>query len=182
MEKIFSFQIDSYLENHIINPILIFCEIFMFNNAEEFKKRREQIVFQLNSLLKDLEEVIYAEGQYHADWYWNFIKSMREETKEFNRFGTRVRKQTTSFSAEWYKNTVYKNQATNRKKVFSTHLPKGTGFRYPVKVFKDASPDELEMINQVENVYEELRMYAKGSTTIRKALIALEKNLLNRNK
>lgn len=143
------------------------------SNLEAMKKHLQQMIDDL------LEE-----GKYYADWYWNYVASMREETKEYAKFGTRVRLNKETFVAEWYINHIVKNYTTGGGRIFSKQIPKGKGYSYnPNSFIKNEPLDwELEMIIETEKHYTTLRKRAERVQQIKSKIKLLEKQIAQEEK
>lgn len=85
-----------------------------------------------------------------------FEQKMRTEGGKENQgyFGTCVRVVLISLEAAWFVNCFASTDARSaqggKKKVFSTYIQKGLGFRYKKNGFKSAKDWELEAIDLTE--------------------------------
>lgn len=132
----------------------------------------------------DRELVVTAvDARKASDAFWDANRSAREEgvASEQGRYGTRVRLINNSLVAEWYLNRFFDNApgsgAASKKRVFSTHIEKGRGFRYPRNSFGQAKSWEKEIIEVVENRYELLRRRSQVLSKLRRSLREYERLL-----
>lgn len=131
--------------------------------------------------LIDNELIVSAvDARKASDAFWESNRSARVDggPDEQGRFGTRVRIINNSLVAEWYINRFVGNGAEDtRKRVFSTHIEKGDGFRYPKRKFAKATDWEKKIIESVENRYELLRRRSQVLSKLRRALGEYERLL-----
>lgn len=122
--------------------------------------------------------VVATDARKSADIFWEINKEVRESgvAGEQGYFGTRVRVLNKSIAATWHKNRFVPGSG-GKKKVFSTHLEKGLGHRYPAKTFKGARDWELEAIQVTEDRYSLLRQRSNALSKIRRALAEYERLL-----
>lgn len=141
--------------------------------SEAFIDASEQFTLTTTALLDQELNALTTQARKLSDGYWRFNQLMRDEGGAENQgyFGTRVRLVRTTLSLGWFINR-FVNDPLNpkKKKVFSTHLKKGNGFRYPKSAFRQAKEWELEAINVVEDQYAVLRQRAQALAKVRRAV------------
>lgn len=148
-----------------------------FKSLEDFSHLDKLLIDELKESINRIELNINEKGRYLADWFWNYSSNMREESGEFAKFGTRVRRVKGAFVAEWYTNTLFTDSSSGDQRMFSNYIKKGEGDRYLKSAFRRALPWEKEMIYKIEDGYACLRKRSRALTKVKLALAQLEKTL-----
>ena len=85
--------------------------------------------------------------------------------------GTRIRRNNRTLQLEWFKNRTRSDRGASKpKKLFSTYLKKGKGFRYSDQTFKKESQWAQEKIKITEDAYALLRRSTALLTSVKKIL------------
>lgn len=150
---------------------------------EDIEKESRRFAASVRELI-DQELVLTAvDAQKAADAFWDANRSAREDggPADQGRYGTRVRLINNSLVAEWYLNRFISNGqapgSSTKKRVFSSHIEKGSGARYPRNKFGEATDWEKEIIEAVEDRYELLRRRSQVLSRLRRSLREYERLL-----
>ncbi|QHS38460.1 conjugative transfer protein MobI(A/C) [Alcaligenes faecalis] len=146
--------------------------------SDELDSVGRTFVQNVRDLVEQELYVVATDARKAADIFWEINQEVRESgvAGEQGYFGTRVRVLNKSIAATWHKNRFVPGPG-DKKKVFSTHLEKGLGPRYPTKTFKGARDWELEAIQVTEDRYSLLRQRSNALSKIRRALSEYERLL-----
>ncbi|CAM5558394.1 conjugative transfer protein MobI(A/C) [Eoetvoesiella caeni] len=150
---------------------------------DDFDAQGRKFVADIHAALETELNAIATDAQKTADTFWSLNEEMRAEGGKENQgyFGTRVRVVSNSLEAAWFVNRFASADARlaqgGKKKVFSTYIQKGLGFRYKKNGFKSAKDWELEAIELTEDRYELLRQRSNVLSKLRRALAEYERLL-----
>lgn len=152
-------------------------ERFLFTD-KMLEAESRGFVSTLDELVQNEILVVALDARKQADSYWEASLSAREDGDPNNYcyVGTRVRFLRGTLQFEWFKNRTKPGEGEGKpRKVYSTYIPKGSGYRYSRALFKKEPEWAQEEINTVEDRYALLRK--------RSALLsAIKKNLREYNK
>lgn len=140
---------------------------------------REFVASTRKMIEKDLK-VIQLNAQQYSDVYWAVCESVKEDAveSELIKIGTRVRIKNGTLCADWYKNRFVSAGPNTKKKVFSTHIKKGKGYRYAMHHFSREPEWCKQAVSHVEAKYALHRQRAAVLSSIKRSLNEYEK-LLN---
>lgn len=132
--------------------------------------------------LIDLElKAIALDAQKEADVFWATSEFARDMGEEASYVGTRVRVLGNTIQCEWYRNRTRPDLGPGKpKRVFSSHIKKGTGARYNSELFKSEPQWLREAVERAEDKYVNVRLRAKVLVELRRSLRAYEA-LLNKS-
>lgn len=149
-----------------------------FVTSDELDAAARHFTGAVRQLVDDELYVVATDAKKSADIFWEINQEVRETgvAGEQGYFGTRTRLVKNTLSAVWYKNR-FAPALGNKKKVFSTHLKKPSGFRYQAGAFKGAKNWEQEAIDVTEDRYALLRQRSNALSKIRRALAEYERLL-----
>lgn len=116
---------------------------------------------------------IVIEAHKESDLYWAVVRNSIDDYigwERFCRIGTRVVYKNNSFSIEWFRNRYVDQGDGKPKKVYSTYITKGKGFRYSMSKFKNEPTWVQEQVAASEEKFSMLRERAYYLVKLRTAL------------
>ncbi|MBB3105470.1 hypothetical protein FHR87_003913 [Azomonas macrocytogenes] len=145
---------------------------------DELEAESTAFVRSVQQLIEHELRICALDAMKASDAFWQYNIAMRDEAEDQGRVGTRTRIKNNSIQCEWYINTFFNDRnapADAKKRVLSTYLEKGAGFRYPKSRFQKARHWELNVIERVEDRYELVRMRSQALAKLRRALAEYER-------
>lgn len=131
---------------------------------------QEALDEKLNELYEDAEAVV------SEFWSWVLQNNSRQDKKEKNSLGLRVRRTATGVSIQWYNNRWYKDDHGNWKPI-SQYIRKGrrtTSYRNSA-LSKHIKPWQEDKVWETEDRLAEIRKRVQQVTDLRKATGMLKK-------
>lgn len=151
-------------------------------DAEEINK----ICLDMMKKIAEIEfKVLTFQALKEANLFWQTNQSAMDDGDDMCFFGTRVRVQNNSLSAEWYNNYFHKpggNSPLAENKtasVFSKYIKKGNKDGYSLSQFNNAPDWAKEVISIVENNYVQIRERSALLSKFRRWIKDYEKKISN---
>jgi hypothetical protein len=101
---------------------------------------------------------LYAEAKVLVDDYWRRLKAEQNQHagSEKARIGVRIRETCLSFSIEWFRMAMIRQQG--QTKSIAHYLKKGPGYHYPMGRLLQGEPEwEAVLIDELETEFADIR-------------------------
>lgn len=135
-------------------------------------------IYNLREILDNEMQNILKIGLWGANFYYEELEYLLEiNPEDICYIGTRARIINGSFQATWHRNRFVKSHNGSKSKVYSTHIPKGRGYKYSMKHFR-TTRDPIwvqELVETTEEHYAPLRKLAEINSKMRSLLNQYEK-------
>ena len=110
---------------------------------------------RIGEILREIE----SNAQWMIDEFWQENEE-RRGTTDAGVLGVRIRREASSkwFRIVWYHNRfVRTGDGAGKKRVLSTEIPKGSGYRYHPNKFKKGKPWEEVLAIEMEGIFSQMR-------------------------
>lgn len=167
----------------MLDSVEVITELLKRDSLEEradvTNKMLKDESFGFLSSVRDLIDrelkAITLDAQKEADVFWATSEYAREMGEEASYVGTRIRVQGNSIQCEWYRNRTRPDLGPGKpKRVFSSHIKKGTGLRYKSELFQGEPEWLREAVERAEDKFVNVRLRAKALVDLRRSLKSYE--------